>query len=139
MKKFAAVFFLFFSVCAFADLFSNYNYITPEDLVDWLKGKKQFFILDIQPKKAFDDEHIVGAIPTYAFPAKTDEEKKRLDPVIENIKKSSLPVVVVCPAGKTGAKNTYNYLKSKSVDEKRLYILKGGMGNWIYEEFSEPK
>lgn len=139
MKRFAAVFFLFFSVYAFAGLFSNYNYITPENLVDWLKGKKQFFIVDIQPKKAFDDEHIVGAIPTYAFPAKTDEEKKRLDPVIEKIKKSSVPVVVVCPAGKTGAENAYNYIKSKGVDEKRLYILKGGMGNWIYEEFSEPK
>jgi len=138
MKKFVILFLILFAVSAFAGLFSNYNYVSADELLSWLKSKKQFILVDIQPKKAFDDEHIVGAIPTYAFPAKTDEEKKRLDPVIENIKKSSLPVVV-CPAGKTGAENAYNYIKSKGVDEKRLYILKGGMGSWKYEEFSEPK
>ncbi|ADR18034.1 rhodanese-like domain-containing protein [Calditerrivibrio nitroreducens] len=140
MKKLHLIlFFALISIQAFAGLFSSYNYITGDELANWIKSKKQFIIVDIQPKKDFDDEHIVGAIPTYAFPAKKDEEKKRLDPVIEKIKQNNLPVIVVCPAGKTGAENAYNYIKSKGIDEKRLYILKGGMGSWTHNEFSEPK
>lgn len=137
-------FFLFvvvalFSANLYAGLFSSYNYITADELLSWLKSKKQFYIIDIQPKKDFDDEHIVGAIPTYAFPAKTAEEKKRLDPAVEKVKKDNLPVVVVCPRGKSGAENAYDYIKSKGIDEKRLYLLKDGMSGWKYDEYSEPK
>lgn len=140
MKKLIFAFLLLtITTLSYAGLFSSYNYITGDELVNWIKSKKQIFIVDIQPKKAFDDEHIVGAIPTYAFPAKTDEDKKKLDPVIEKIKQNNLPVIIVCPAGKSGAENTYKYIKSKGIDEKRLYILKGGMGSWTHNEFSEPK
>lgn len=140
MKKLLlTVLMLSITTISFAGLFSSYNYITGDELANWLKAKKQMIIVDIQPKKAFDDEHIVGAIPTYAFPVKSDEDKKKLDPVIEKIKQNNLPVIVVCPAGKSGAENAYNYIKSKGIDEKRLYILKGGMGSWTHNEFSEPK
>ncbi|MGB9730963.1 MULTISPECIES: rhodanese-like domain-containing protein [Calditerrivibrio] len=140
MKKLQLILlFVLISISAFAGLFSSYNYISGDELVNWIKAKKQFIIVDIQPQKAFDDEHIVGAIPTYAFPAKTDEEKKRLDPVIEKIKQNNLPVIIVCPSGKTGAENAYKYIKSKGISDKRLYILTGGMGSWTHNEFSEPK
>jgi hypothetical protein len=53
-------------------------------------------------------------IKTNAYPAKTDEEKK-LDGVQSSINSSKEDVVIVCPRGGGGAKNTYEYLKTKGV------------------------
>jgi rhodanese-related sulfurtransferase len=95
---------------------------------------KKMTIVDIQPKNEFEQHHFKGSIETNAFPAKTDEEKKRLDSVIEKIKKSSEDVVIICPRGKSGASNTYDYIKSKGIPENRLYILEGGIAGWPYKE-----
>ncbi|MCX8084283.1 MAG: rhodanese-like domain-containing protein [Calditerrivibrio sp.] len=138
-KNLVACFVVLFCIQVNGGIFSNYNYVKPEELYNWLKSKKNLFLLDIQPKKEFDEEHIVGAVPTYAFPVKSDVDKKKLDSVIDRLKSTDIPVIIICPKGKAGAENAYNYIKSKGIDEKRLFILKGGMGDWKYDEFSEPK
>jgi hypothetical protein len=43
-------------------------------------------------------------------------------------------VVIICPRGKSGASNTYDYIKSKGIPENRLYILEGGIAGWPYKE-----
>lgn len=140
MKKLLLIFIgILFSFNLYAGFLSSYNYITKDELVSWIKSKKVFHLVDIQVKKDFDDEHIVGAIPTYAFPVKTDSDKQKLDPVIAKVKADNSPIVIVCPSGKIGAERAYDYMKSKGIDEKRLLILKGGMGSWTYSEYSEPK
>jgi hypothetical protein len=76
--------------------------------------------------------HLPGSIETNAFPVKTEEEKARLDKAMPKINASSDDVVILCPKGKLGAENTFNYYKSKGVAEKRLLILENGMAGWPY-------
>ena len=110
------------------------NYIDPPELKELLDKKKPVILVDIQPAADFAKQHLAGSIETNAFPAKTDEEKARLDKALVIIKASKDPVVVVCPRGKSGAKNSYSYLESKGVPEVRMTILEGGMAEWPYKE-----
>ncbi|MCS7150681.1 MAG: rhodanese-like domain-containing protein [Caldimicrobium sp.] len=94
----------------------------------------------MQPPEDFAKAHFKGSIETNAFPANTDELKRRLDkalPIINNNPQD--PVVIVCPRGRSGAQNTYDYPKSKEVPEKKLYILKGGIAGWPYPELLKKK
>ncbi|HIJ90469.1 MAG: rhodanese-like domain-containing protein [Desulfobulbaceae bacterium] len=110
------------------------NYITPANLKKMLDEKQEVILVDIQPADQFEKHHLPGAIETNAFPTKSDEEKARLDKTLPTINASKAPVTVLCPRGKSGAKNSYDYLQSKGVDEKRLQILEGGIADWPYAE-----
>lgn len=110
------------------------NYIEPQELKELLDKKMPVILVDIQPAADFEKQHLPGSIETNAFPAKTDEEKARLDKALAVIKNSKDPVVVVCPRGKSGAKNSYNYLESKGISEDRMQILEGGIHEWPYKE-----
>ncbi len=110
------------------------NYIEPQELKELLDKKKPVILVDIQPAADFEKQHLPGSIETNAFPAKTDEEKARLDKALAVIKASKDPVVVVCPRGKSGAKNSYTYLESKGISEDRMTILEGGIHEWPYKE-----
>jgi len=110
------------------------NYIESQELKELLDKKTPVILVDIQPAADFEKQHLPGSIETNAFPAKTDEEKARLDKVLARIKSSKDPVVVVCPRGKSGAKNSYNHLESKGVSEDRMQILEGGIAEWPFKE-----
>ena len=110
------------------------NYIEPEELKVILDKKQPVILVDIQPAADFEKQHLAGSIETNAFPAKKDEEKARLDKALPMITASKTKVVVVCPRGKSGAKNSYEYLVSKGVSEDRMAILEGGIYEWPYKE-----
>ncbi len=110
------------------------NYIEPQELVLLLDKKSEIILVDIQPAADFEKQHLPGSIETNAFPATKDEEKARLDKVLTVIKASKAPVIVICPRGKTGAKNSYNYLLSKGVLEERMQILEDGVAGWPFKE-----
>ena len=110
------------------------NMLKAEDFKKWLEAGKSVIIVDIQPAKEYEQHHFKGSIETNAFPAKTDEERARLDKAIEKAKASKDDVVIVCPRGRSGAQNTYDYMKLKGIEEKRLFILEGGVANWPYKE-----
>jgi rhodanese-related sulfurtransferase len=132
MKKglyFGIVLLVFFSSPAFAA-----NYVKPEVFKKWLQSHKSMIIVDIQPSEDFLEQHIKGSIMTGAYPVKTAEDKKSLDPAVRKIKASKSDVVIVCPKGKTAASSAYEYLKSQGVPESRLFILEGGIGGWPYKE-----
>jgi len=78
--------------------------------------------------------HFKGSLETNAYPVKSEEERKKLDKTLERINASQDDVVIVCPRGGGGAKNTYDYLKEKGVEEKRLFILEKGMEGWPHPE-----
>ena len=110
------------------------NYVKPDIFKQWLAGNKQLVIVDIQTADDFGDHHFKGSIETNAFPGKSDEEKKRLDRTFAKIQSSKGEVVIICPKGKGGALNAYDYLKSKGVPENRLFVLEGGIDGWPYPD-----
>lgn len=110
------------------------NYVKPDIFKQWLENNKPLVIVDIQPAEDFGDQHFKGSIETNAFPGKSDDEKKRLDKALPKIQSSKGDVVIICPKGKGGALNAYDYLKSKGVPESRLFILEGGISGWPYPE-----
>ena len=132
MFKKAAMIFISILVTATSALAANY--IEPQELKELLDKKMPVIMVDIQPAADFEKQHLAGSIETNAFPAKSDDEKKRLDMVLPIIKASNDPVVVICPRGKTGAKNSYEYIVSQGVSEERMQILEGGIYEWPYKE-----
>ncbi|NTV50193.1 MAG: rhodanese-like domain-containing protein [Geobacteraceae bacterium] len=110
------------------------NYIEPQELKVLLDKKQPVILVDIQPAADFEKQHLPGSIETNAFPAAKDAEKARLDKVLTIIKASKSPVIIICPRGKSGAKNSYNYLESKGVPEGRMQILDDGIAGWPYKE-----
>lgn len=110
------------------------NYIEADELKKTLQDKKEVIIVDIQPATDFEKHSLPGSIETNAFPAKTADEKSRLDKALPTITSSKAPVVIVCPRGKGGAKNSYDYLLSKGIPEDRLLILGDGISGWPYKE-----
>jgi rhodanese-related sulfurtransferase len=110
------------------------NYVKPDQFKQWLDSGKRVMIIDIQPADDFEEQHFKGSIETNAFPAKTAEDKKKLDKAVAAAQSSKDDIVVVCPRGKSGASNTYEYLMSKGLHENRLSILEGGIAGWPYPE-----
>ncbi|MGG7163344.1 rhodanese-like domain-containing protein [Clostridium ihumii] len=116
---------------------TEFKYYTADELKEAIEKKADLLILDIQVEDEYKAHHIKGAIPTYAYPVKTDEEKAKLDSSLEKINSSKAPVVIVCPGGAGGAERTYEYLKGKNVDESRLFILEKGQKAWPHEDLLE--
>lgn len=114
----------------------GYNYVEPSQFKQWLDKGKDVSIVDIQVPAEFQKHHFKGSLETNAYPVKSADDKQKLDNILPNISKSNNDVVVVCPRGGGGAKNTYDYLKEKGIDEKRIFILKEGMQGWPYKELS---
>jgi rhodanese-related sulfurtransferase len=110
------------------------NYIEAEELKQIIQQKKDVVIVDIQPGTDFEKHYLPGSIETNAFPAKTTEEKQRLDKALPVIAASKAPVVIICPRGKSGAKNSYEYLLTKGIPEERLLILEDGISGWPFKE-----
>ena len=109
---------------------ADYRYVKPDLFRSWLEIGKKMVIVDIQAPTDFGKRHIKGAVETNAYPVKTDAERQRLDATLAKINAGTDDVVIVCPRGGGGAKNTYDYLKGKGVEEKRLFILEKGMEGW---------
>lgn len=137
MKKFLATctaLLLLVITTAFA---ADYNYVSPDKFKEWLTTGRNTIIVDIQVPAEFAKRHIKGSIETNAYPVKSDEERKRLNAVLAGINASKEDVVIVCPRGGGGARNTYDYLKAKGVAESRLFILEKGMEGWPHPELCQ--
>jgi rhodanese-related sulfurtransferase len=123
-------------VYALPVLAADYHYVAPADFKQWLESRKAMKIVDIQVPAEFQKQHIKGSIQTNAFPVKSTEDKQKLDKLIPQLAASQEDIVVVCPRGRGGAKNTYDYLKEKGIPEKRLFILTDGIQGWPYKELT---
>lgn len=115
-------------------LAQSFNTIAPAELKKRLDAGDKPLLLDIQVEQDFARHHIAGAQPTFAYPAKSDAERAKLKPMVERILSSQDDVVIVCPAGGGGARNTYDFLKSQGVPESRMRILEKGQKGWPYPE-----
>jgi rhodanese-related sulfurtransferase len=115
---------------------AGYNYVAPDQFKQWLEKGKDMSIVDIQVPAEFQQHHFKGSLETNSYPVKSAADKQKLDAVLPKLAATHNDVVVICPRGGGGAKNTYDYLKEKGIDEKRIYILKEGMQGWPYKELT---
>jgi len=117
----------------------KYNYISAADLEARLTASQPTNIVDIQVEEEFAQHHITGAIPTYAYPVKSDADRAKLDATVEQLKTNDDPVVVVCPRGAGGATRTYDYLLQQGISSERLVILEKGQEGWACAPLTESK
>lgn len=117
----------------------KYSYISPADLEARLTTNQSTNVVDIQVKEEFAQHHIKGAIPTYAYPVKSDVDRAKLDTTVELLKTNNDPVVVICPRGAGGATRTYDYLLQQGISPERLVILEKGQAGWSYESLTEKQ
>lgn len=120
------------STTAAAFWHDGYQYISAADLRKRLEAKDAMLLVDIQPADAFGKGHIAGSIETNAYPVKSDEERARLEKVLPTLAASGDDVIVVCPGGGSGARNTVNFFKSRGINKNRLFILEKGRKGWPY-------
>lgn len=114
---------------------SSYNFVSPEELKSRMEANQPMVLVDIQVEKEFGAHHLEGAVPTFAYPVKSEAERKKIDPVIEKLKTNPQDVVIICPRGKGGAKRCYDYMVSRGIPEEKIAILQKGQGGWPYKEF----
>ena len=113
---------------------ADYRYVQPDLFRSWLESGRKVVIVDIQSPEEFGKRHIKGSLETNAYPVKSAEEQARLDMALAEITATTADVVIVCPRGGGGAKNTFDYLLKRGVGLERLYILEKGMAGWPYPE-----
>jgi rhodanese-related sulfurtransferase len=136
MKRIMMFAALLVCVTAMTALAGSYNYVGQEQFKEWLEKGKDMTIVDIQVPTEFSQHHFKGALETGAYPVKSATDKQKLDTVLPQLATTGKHVVVICPRGGGGAKNTSDYLKEKGIDENRIFILKEGMQGWPYKELA---
>ncbi len=114
----------------------TYNYYTAEETKAAIENDDDIILLDIQVEEEWTAHHIAGAIPTHAYPVKTDEEKAKLDAVLPQLE-GTQPIIVICPGGAGGATRTIDYLITKGIAAERLFIMENGQSKWPYPELLE--
>jgi len=114
---------------------TEFKYYTADQLKQAIENKTPLKIVDIQVEDEYKAHHVQGVIPTYAYPVKTDEDKAKLAKIVPELKDSQDPIIVICPKGGGGAKNTIQYLADQGISESRLFILEKGQAGWPYADF----
>lgn len=118
---------------------TSYNYISASDLEARLNAHQSTNIVDIQVEEEFASHHIKGAMPTHAYPVKSEADRAKLAAAMAKIRGNADPVVVVCPRGAGGAQRTYDYLLGQGVAADRLLILEKGQGGWTCAPLTEGR
>lgn len=134
MRKILAFALAVLTLCTATSFAAGAQYVEPAEFRKWLVSGKKMQIVDIQLPAEFRKHSFQGAIQTNAFPVKSAEEKQRLDAVLPKLSSGREDIVVVCPRGGGGAKNTANHLIEKGIAPQRIYILADGMLGWPYQE-----
>ncbi len=117
----------------------SYNYISAKALKTKLEKGEPVIIIDIQTKEDFSRHHLPGAIATHAYPVQSDQDRAKIDAVLDRIRDGKGPVVIVCPRGAGGAKKTFDHLIARKIPVNRLFILEKGQEGWPYPELVEGR
>lgn len=116
---------------------ADYSYINAEEMKGKIEAAGEMIILDIQVEDEFSQHHLPGAVPTYAYPVKTEDERTRIDQIVQLYEQSGNEIVIVCPRGEGGAKRGFDYLVSMDIPVEKISILEKGMAGWPYAELVE--
>ncbi len=111
-----------------------FNMISADAIKAKLEAHESMALVDIQTAEDFSKHHLPGAVATYAYPVKSDQDKEKVGAVLPTLTGDDSPVIIVCPRGKGGAERTYDYLKASGIAEDRLFILENGQEGWPHPE-----
>ncbi|MBP9493163.1 MAG: rhodanese-like domain-containing protein [Sulfurospirillum sp.] len=115
----------------------KYNYISAEETAELMrKDASKLVLVDIQEKPDFEEEHLKGALATYAYPVKTEDEKARLAALLPSISPNQ-KVIIICPRGGGGADRAYDFYLEKGVKKEQLFTLKGGQYEWPRDKIKD--
>ncbi len=115
----------------------KYNYISAEETAELMrKDASKLVLVDIQEKPDFEEEHLKGALATYAYPVKTEDEKARLAALLPSISPEK-KVIIICPRGGGGADRAYDFYLEKGVKKEQLFTLKGGQYEWPRDKIKD--
>ena len=115
----------------------KYNYISAEETAELMrKDASKLVLVDIQEKPDFEEEHLKGALATYAYPVKTEDEKARLAALLPSISPEQ-KVIIICPRGGAGADRAYDFYLEKGVKKEQLFTLKGGQYEWPRDKIKD--
>ena len=115
----------------------KYNYISAEKTAELMrKDASKLVLVDIQEKPDFEEEHLKGALATYAYPVKTEDEKARLAALLPSISPEQ-KVIIICPRGGGGADRAYDFYLEKGVKKEQLFTLKGGQYEWPRDKIKD--
>ncbi|UCF31886.1 MAG: rhodanese-like domain-containing protein [bacterium] len=120
-----------------SDRVEGFHYLSPEEVKGRIEANDAMTIVDIQVEDEFARHHLKGAVPTFAYPVKSETDIAKLNPVIGDLLENGDPVLIVCPRGGGGARRTYQHLAERGVDGGRLFILEKGQSGWPYPELLE--
>jgi rhodanese-related sulfurtransferase len=134
VKKFLLLIPAICMLCAFSAAAADMSFLTADEFKTMLDKNSPMVIADIQKPRDFQKKHFYDAIETDAYPVKKDADKKQLGQILEMYEKTGNPVIIVGPRGGSGSKRAYKYLLKGGVPADKLFILKGGMREWPYEE-----
>ncbi len=113
---------------------STYQYLSTDQAKTNLLTQAPMLLVDIQVEKEFNQHHFPTALPSYAYPVKSDSDRAKLDTLLPQLQSSSDAVVIVCPRGGGGAKRAYDHLQKQGIAAERLFILEKGQQGWPYPE-----
>ena len=115
----------------------KYNYISAEETAELMrKDASKLVLVDIQEKPDYEEEHLKGALATYAYPVKTEDEKARLAALLPSISPEQ-KVIIICPRGGGGADRAYDFYLEKGVKKEQLFTLKGGQYEWPRDKIKD--
>ncbi|WP_333803578.1 rhodanese-like domain-containing protein [Sulfurospirillum sp.] len=115
----------------------KYNYITADETAKLIReNASSILLVDIQEKGDFEEEHLKGALATYAYPVKTDDEKARLAELIPTIQPNQ-KVIIICPKGGGGADRAYDFYLEKGLKKEQLFTLQGGQYEWPRDKIKD--
>ena len=115
----------------------KYNYISAEETAELMrKDASKLVLVDIQEKPDFEEEHLKGALATYAYPVKTEDEKALLSALLPTTTLEQ-KVFTICPRGGEGADRAYDFYLEKGVKKEQLFTLKGGQYEWPRDKIKD--
>lgn len=106
------------------------NYINSTALLEILNTKQSLLLVDIQKKNDYLMHHFAHSITTAAYPVKSEQDKKRLEPVARQLLQNNKRIIIVGPRGKGAAKRTFRYLTGQGITRERIAILEKGIHGW---------
>ena len=109
------------------------RFISASQLKADMQAGTDIFLLDVRSEENFNRASLQGAVPAFAMPIDSDEARQRIYDVLHMA--GDRNVVVICNAGVSGVRDTWNFLEFIGYDMSKVFLLAGGQNNWPYDEW----